>query len=116
MLTTNNPPVITQDDDFDVIALENRIEAAYNAKTTPYIDQEIEIDAEYDFGTYFYRVWCGERCLGCFYRLNEKDEWVAQSFYRSGNFINEPREKRFNSHKAAQSYIVKCWKGGKRDV
>lgn len=102
------------EDDFDVIELESRIEAAYNKESIPYVDREIEVDSEYDFGTYFYRVWCSRSCLGCFYQIGE--EWVARPFYKNGCYQDAASEKRFKSHKAAQNYIIRCYRGNKGGI
>ncbi|WP_041934108.1 hypothetical protein [Gloeothece verrucosa] len=96
-------------DDFDIIALENAIEQAYSTENTPFCDYEV--DADYDFGTYHYRVWRGRSCLGSFYRSPMTDEWVAKPFYKNGEFVYEPNEQSFGSHEEAQAYIILCWEG-----
>ncbi|WP_013334719.1 hypothetical protein [Gloeothece verrucosa] len=113
MLTTDNHLVINTNDstfdEFDVIALENAIEVAYNAENTPFCDYEI--DAELEFGTYLYCIWWGRTRLGCFYRSPMTDEWVARPFYKNGEFMYEPNEQRFISHKDAEAHIIRCWEG-----
>lgn len=104
MLTTHDS-VVTRE--FDVIALETKLETDYNASTIPYCD--IEIDGVGDhFGT-TYRVWASRRCIGTFYRLPMDDKWYATPFYSSGKFVATTEAKSFSTHHKAQAYVISCW-------
>jgi hypothetical protein len=79
--TFSLPTLFQSIQEFDVIALETKLETDYLAKNKPYVDGEIEIDGKSDLDSCIYRVWLDERCLGCFYRSPVNNLWIAEPFY-----------------------------------
>ncbi len=98
-------------EEFDVIALEEKLASDYEKAQSPYIELDYEIDSETDWCGTLYRVWRYAQLLGTF--RQKQGKWLAIPYYKNGQYLrlDEDLSRTLRSNELAIRHIIFSFKG-----
>ncbi len=98
-------------EEFDVIALEEKLASDYEKPQSPYIEPDYEIDSEADWCGTLYRVWKNRCLIGTFHQKQGK--WISNPYYRNHKYLrlDESLSRTWKSNELAIRYIISSFEG-----
>lgn len=98
-------------EEFDVIALEERIATDYDKAQKPYFEANYEIDSQKDWCGTLYRVWKNTQLLGTFYQ--KRGKWISNPYYKNGKYLRLDKDisRTFRSNQLAIKHIISSFEG-----
>ena len=98
-------------EEFDVIALEEKLASDSEKAQKPYIQANYEIDSETDWCGTLYRVWRYAQLLGTF--SQKQGKWLAIPYYKNGQYLrlDEDLSRTWRSNQLAIQHIISSFEG-----
>ena len=93
-------------EEFDVIALEEKLAEDYEKAQQAYVELNYEIDSETDWCGTLYRVWKNRCLLGTFYQ--KRGNWFANPYFKNGKYLrlDEDLSRTWKSNELAIRHII----------